>query len=201
MRAIVGIGNPGKKYQFNRHNVGFLALDHFAEKHQIKFFPSKQNYYFAEGEFKGNFFVLAKPTTYVNNSGIAVKDLITNYKVPVYDLLVVVDDINLDEFDFRLKKSGSDGGHNGLASIIYLLNSDEFPRLRIGIGNDFEKGSLADYVLSDFDDSELNKLKKTFEFTSVIIRAFITGGYDSCLSEYSKIKNQLKNYIKDSNGS
>lgn len=201
MRAIVGIGNPGKKYQFNRHNVGFLALDHFAEKHQIKFFPSKQNYYFAEGEFEGNFFVLAKPTTYVNNSGIAVKDLITNYKVPVYDLLVVVDDINLDEFDFRLKKSGSDGGHNGLASIIYLLNSDEFPRLRIGIGNDFEKGSLADYVLSDFDDSELNKLKKTFEFTSVIIRAFITGGYDSCLSEYSKIKNQLKNYIKDSNGS
>lgn len=201
MRAIVGIGNPGKKYQFNRHNVGFLALDHFAEKHQIKFFPSKQNYYFAEGEFEGNFFVLAKPTTYVNNSGIAVKDLITHYKVPVYDLLVVVDDINLDEFDFRLKKSGSDGGHNGLASIIYLLNSDEFPRLRIGIGNDFEKGSLADYVLSDFDDSELNKLKKTFEFTSVIIRAFITGGYDSCLSEYSKIKNQLKNYIKDSNGS
>lgn len=201
MRAIVGIGNPGKKYQFNRHNVGFLALDHFAEKHQIKFFPSKQNYYFAEGEFEGNFFVLAKPTTYVNNSGIAVRDLITHYKVPVYDLLVVVDDINLDEFDFRLKKSGSDGGHNGLASIIYLLNSDEFPRLRIGIGNDFEKGSLADYVLSDFDDSELNKLKKTFEFTSVIIRAFITGGYDSCLSEYSKIKNQLKNYIKDSNGS
>lgn len=201
MRAIVGIGNPGKKYQFNRHNVGFLALDHFAEKHQIKFFPSKYNYYFAGGEVEGNSFVLAKPTTYVNNSGIAVKDLINHYDIPVYDLLVVVDDINLDEYDFRLKKSGSDGGHNGLASIIYLLNTDEFPRLRIGIGSDFEKGSLADYVLSDFDESELNKLKETFEFTSVIIRAFITGGYNSCLSEYSKIKNQLKNNIKDSNGS
>lgn len=201
MRAIVGIGNPGKKYQFNRHNVGFLALDHFAEKYQIKFFPSKYDYYFAEGEVEGNSFVLAKPTTYVNNSGIAVKDLIYRYNIPVYDLLVVVDDINLDEFDFRLKKSGSDGGHNGLASIIYLLNTDEFPRLRIGIGSDFEKGSLADYVLSDFDESELNKLKETFEFTSLIIRAFITGGYDSCLSEYSKIKNQLKNNIKDSNGS
>lgn len=201
MRAIVGIGNPGKKYQFNRHNVGFLALDHFAGKHQIKFLHSKYDYYYAEGEVEGNHFVLAKPTTYVNNSGIAVKDLIDQYKIPVNDLLIIVDDINLDEFDFRLKKSGSDGGHNGLASIIYMLNTNEFPRLRIGIGSGFEKGSLADYVLSDFNETELNKLKETFEFTSGIIRAFITGGYDSCLSEYSKIKNKLKNNIKDSNGS
>lgn len=201
MRAIVGIGNPGKKYQFNRHNVGFLALDHFAEKYQIKFFPSKYDYYYAEGEVEGNHFVLAKPTTYVNNSGIAVKDLIDQYNISVNDLLIIVDDINLNEFDFRIKKSGSDGGHNGLASIIYMLNTNEFPRLRIGIGSGFEKGSLADYVLSDFNETELNKLKETFEFTSGIIRAFITGGYNSCLSEYSKIKNQLKNNLKDSNGS
>lgn len=201
MRAIVGIGNPGKKYQFNRHNVGFLALDNFAEKYQIKFFPSKYDYYYAEGVVEGNHFVLAKPTTYVNNSGIAVKDLIDQYNISVNDLLIIVDDINLNEFDFRLKKSGSDGGHNGLASIIYMLNTNEFPRLRIGIGSRFEKGSLADYVLSDFNETELNKLKETFEFTSGIIRAFITGGYNSCLSEYSKIKNQLKNNLKDSNGS
>ncbi|WP_337864625.1 aminoacyl-tRNA hydrolase [Ignavibacterium sp.] len=201
MRAVVGIGNPGKKYQFNRHNVGFLALDHFAEKHHLKFFPSKYEYYYTEGEFEGNSFVLAKPTTYVNHSGIAVKDLIDQYNISINDLLIVVDDINLNEFDFRLKKSGSEGGHNGLASIIYLLNTNEFPRLRIGIGSGFEKGSLADYVLSDFNKTELNKLKETFEFTSGIIRAFITGGYDSCLSEYSKIRNQLKNNIKDSNGS
>lgn len=201
MRAIVGIGNPGKKYQFNRHNVGFLALDHFAEIHNLKFIPSKYEYYFSEGKVEGVPFILAKPTTYVNNSGIAVKDLIGYYNIPVQDILVVVDDINLNEFDFRLKKSGSDGGHNGLASIIYHLNSDAFPRLRIGIGSNFDKGSLADYVLSDFDEIELKKLFETFEYTSAIIRAFIVGGYNSCLSEYSKIKNQLKNNIKDSNGS
>jgi len=201
VRAIVGIGNPGKKYQFNRHNVGFLLLDHFAEKYRLKFFPSKYDYYFAEGEIEGKPFILVKPTTYVNNSGIAVKDLINHYNIPVSDLLVVVDDINLDEFDFRLKKSGSDGGHNGLASIIYHLNTNEFARLRIGIGNDFEKGNLADYVLSDFNETELTKLKEIFELSSGIIRAFISGGYDSCLSEYSKIKNQLKNNNKDLNGS
>lgn len=201
MRAIVGIGNPGKKYQLNRHNVGFLALDYFAEKHNLKFIPSRCDYYFTEGEVEGKPFVLAKPTTYVNNSGIAVKDLKSFYNIPVKDVLVVVDDINIEEFDFRLKKSGSDGGHNGLASIIYALNTDAFPRLRIGIGSDFEKGSLSDYVLSDFNETELKKLFETFEYTSAIIRAFIVGGYDSCLSEYSKIKNQLKNNLKDSNGS
>jgi PTH1 family peptidyl-tRNA hydrolase len=201
VRAIVGIGNPGKKYQFNRHNVGFLALDHFAEKHNLKFIPSKYDFYFSEGEVEEAPFILAKPTTYVNNSGIAVRDLISFYNIPVQDVLVVVDDINLNEFDFRLKKSGSDGGHNGLASIIYQLNSDAFPRLRIGIGSDFEKGNLADYVLSDFNEAELKKLFETFEYTSAIIRAFVVGGYNSCLSEYSKIKNQLKNNLKDSNGS
>jgi PTH1 family peptidyl-tRNA hydrolase len=201
VRAIVGIGNPGKKYQFNRHNVGFLALDHFAEKFNLKFKPAKYDYYFSEGELEGNPFILIKPTTYVNNSGIAVKDLADTYNIPAHELLVVVDDINLEEFDFRLKKSGSDGGHNGLASIIYHLNSDSFPRLRIGVGSDFEKGSLADYVLSDFNETELKKLFETFEFTSEILRAFIIGGYNTCLSEYSKIKNKLKDNLKDSNGS
>lgn len=201
MRAVVGIGNPGKKYHFNRHNVGFLALDFFAEKHNLRFIPSRYDFYFAEGEIDGVPFLLAKPTTYVNNSGKAVKDLLENYNIAVEDLLVVVDDINLEEFDFRLKKLGSDGGHNGLASIIYFLNSNSFPRLRIGIGSDFDKGDLANYVLSDFDEEELNKLKEVFQFTSGIIKAFITGGYDACLSEYSKIKNLLKKNQKESNGS
>lgn len=199
MRAVVGIGNPGKKYQFNRHNVGFLALDYFAEKNNLKFIPSKYEFYFAEGEFENEPFVLAKPTTYVNNSGLAVKDLINFYKIDVGNIIVVVDDINLKEFDFRLKKSGSDGGHNGLTSIIYSLNSNSFPRLRIGIGNDFAKGDLAGYVLSDFDEEELKKLKKIFEYSSEIIRAFIIGGYQSSLSEYSKIKNLIKKNHQDSN--
>ncbi len=192
MRAVVGIGNPGKKYQFNRHNVGFLTLDYFAEKYNLKFIPSRYDYYYSEGEVENKPFILAKPTTYVNNSGIAVKDLINLYNIPVEDVLVVVDDINLNEFDFRLKKSGSDGGHNGLASIIFHLNTDAFPRLRIGIGSNFEKGSLAEYVLSDFDENELKKLYESFTHTSALIRAFIVGGFNACLSEYSKIKNQLK---------
>lgn len=201
MRAIVGIGNPGRKYLFNRHNVGFLAVDYFAVKYKLNFVPSKFDFYFAEGEVENSPFVLAKPTTYVNNSGLAVRDLLNYYKIDTQNLLVVVDDINLEEFDFRLKKSGSDGGHNGLASIISSLNSDSFPRLRIGIGDNFNKGDLANYVLSDFSDEELNRLKDIFEYSSEIIRAFILGGYQSGLSEYSKIKNLIKKNHQDSNGS
>ncbi len=193
MRAIVGIGNPGKKYKLNRHNIGFLIIDYFAKNYKLNFSPSKYDFEYLEGDFNFYKYLLVKPTTYVNNSGIAVLQLIENYPIKVSDVLVVVDDVNLNKFDFRLKKSGSDGGHNGLASIIYHLNRNDFPRLRIGIGNDFEEGNLARYVLSDFSDDDNKILNELFPVFSDILKSFITGGYNSALANYSKVKQVIKN--------
>ena len=197
MRIIVGIGNPGRGYQNNRHNVGFQFLDFFVEKNNLIFKPSKYDYHFVEGEHSGKPFVLIKPDTYVNNSGLAVLDCIRFYNASVEDVLVVVDDIHLSFSDIRIRKSGGDGGHNGLNSIIYHLNSENFSRIRIGIGNDFESGNLVDYVLSNFNKSDFIKLEKTFSLSLQLVESFILDGYSSMLSTFSRLKNQ-ENLNKES---
>jgi len=189
VRVIVGIGNPGTRYQDNRHNVGFQFLDFFAQKKKLLFKASKFEYYFSEGEFSGAPFVLIKPDTYVNNSGIALSDCINHYKVYVNDVLVVVDDINLSLSDIRVRKSGGDGGHNGLSSIIYHLQSDNFSRIRIGIGNDFQPGNLAEYVLSDFNKNDFMQLEKSFDLSIQLVESFILDGYNKMLSTFSRLKN------------
>ena len=187
MRIILGIGNPGVSYQRNKHNAGFLILDYYANSISLKFKPSKGEYYSANGSVGQSYFSLIKPTTYVNNSGIAAKQLIEEHNIDVEDLLIVCDDINLEMGKIRVRRYGGDGGHNGLASIIYHLNSNRFPRLRIGIGNNFEEGRLSDYVLSDFTDEELKILSRSFETSQILIEAFITGGIESMLNANSKL--------------
>lgn len=189
MRLIVGIGNPGSRYKMNRHNIGFQFLDYFADKYKLSFKASKFEYHFAEGIFSGSEFVLIKPDTYVNNSGFAVLDCVNHYKINVTEILVVVDDINLNFSDIRVRKSGGDGGHNGLSSIIYHLNNNNFSRLRIGIGNDFESGKLSSYVLSDFDKNDFMQLKQSFEISTKLLESFISDGYDRMLSTFSRLKN------------
>lgn len=188
MRAILGIGNPGSRYIRNRHNVGFQFLDYYADKYLLKFNSSKFEFYFAEGNYDGNPFILVKPTTYVNNSGIAAINLLQHFCLVPDDLLVIVDDIYLEPFNLRLRKSGGDGGHNGLSSIIYHLNSNKFPRLRVGIGNSDKEKSLPEYVLSDFNDDDLIELKKTFDNITILVNHFITNGYDQMLVAYSRLK-------------
>lgn len=190
MRAIIGIGNPGERYKNNRHNVGFQFLDYFAEQKTLEFKPSKFNYYFAEGEFLGNAFVLIKPCTYVNLSGNAVLNCINNYKIDNHSILVVVDDINLETSILRVRKSGGDGGHNGLGSIIYYLNTVDFLRIRIGIGNNFEVGRLSEYVLSNFTENEMKKLNSAFEVSTQLVDNFISGGMDLFLNTYSRLLNK-----------
>ena len=190
MRAIIGIGNPGERYKNNRHNVGFQFLDYFAEQKTLEFKPSKFNYYFAEGEFLGNAFVLIKPCTYVNLSGNAVLNCINNYKIVNHSILVVVDDINLETSILRVRKSGGDGGHNGLGSIIYYLNTVDFLRIRIGIGNNFEVGRLSEYVLSNFTENEMKKLNSAFEVSTQLVDNFISGGMDLFLNTYSRLLNK-----------
>jgi PTH1 family peptidyl-tRNA hydrolase len=187
VQVIIGIGNPGSRYRFNRHNVGFQFLDYFAEKKSLNFKASKSDYYFAEGGSDNNPFLLVKPSSYVNNSGIPVLSVLEEYKIHLNNLLVIVDDINIPVSTIRVRKSGGDGGHNGLGSIIYHLNSQEFPRLRIGIGNDFKSGNLPDYVLSDFSEDEFKKLLKTFDVCSILVDEFINDGFQKMLNSYSRL--------------
>jgi PTH1 family peptidyl-tRNA hydrolase len=187
VRLILGIGNPGKRYSFTRHNAGFLLLDNYAQKNSLSFKASKNDYYYAEGKTADSGFSLIKPTTYVNESGIAALQAIEEYDIQITDLLVIADDVNLEPGKFRIRANGGDGGHNGMNSIIYHLNSDNFPRLRIGIGNDFGRGKMADYVLSDFSREEEVLISKVFDETIVLIDEFIKNGTKGMLDANSKL--------------
>jgi len=189
LRSIVGLGNPGKRYDFTRHNVGFQILDLFTKKNKIKFKASKGDYFYSEGSLKSSDFFLIKPLTYMNLSGVAVLDFVSEYSIDLEDLLIVYDDVNLQPGQIRLRKSGSDGGHNGIKSIIYHLQNDSFPRLRFGIGSEFEKGDMAEFVLAKFSSNEMRLVEESMEFTVELIEQFIAGGYKSMLDHFSK---QLK---------
>jgi PTH1 family peptidyl-tRNA hydrolase len=189
VRAVLGIGNIGSRYRRNRHNAGFLILDNLANELSIEFQQAKDEYYICGGRLKQNPFYLIKPVTYVNNSGIAALQFVNEYKLNVEDFLVVCDDINMETGKIRIRKSGGDGGHNGLASIIYHLNTNNFPRLRIGIGKDFTDGEQASYVLDDFSEDDENILSVVQNKTSILLKDFILGGIDSMLDSNSMLFN------------
>ena len=199
MRILLGIGNPEGRYSFNRHNIGFMLLDYFAKEHSVTFKPSKFDYYFAKGKLSSNPFLLMKPTTYVNNSGIAALQAVKKYETDIEDFLVIVDDVNLQFADIRVRKSGGDGGHNGINSIIFHLQNDQFPRLRIGIGNNFDEGKMADYVLTDFNEEEKKVLPATFKTGTALLEEFIIGGLDRMLDANSQLLKKETEIKKDSN--
>jgi PTH1 family peptidyl-tRNA hydrolase len=187
VRVVFGIGNPGTRYSQTRHNAGFLLLDQYAQKNSLLFAPSKNDYFFAEGKTAQSGFSLIKPTTYVNNSGLAALSIIEEFNIPINDFLVIADDINLETGKVRIRVGGGDGGHNGINSIIYHLNSDEFPRLRIGIGNNFGKGEMADYVLSTFPNEDIPLISAAFNESIPLIDHFIQGGIKQMLDANSKL--------------
>jgi PTH1 family peptidyl-tRNA hydrolase len=186
VRIIVGIGNPGRRYENSRHNVGFMFLDYLADSNSLRFIPSKGDYNSASGSIEDSPFLLVKPSTMLIRQG-AVNQALAEYKSGLSDLLVVLDDINLELGSTRVRPSGGDGGHNGMNSIIYQLNSDQFARIRIGIGNNFFKGEMADYVLSNFSKEELEILGKSFLFSKVVTEEFIKGGVKQMLDVNSKL--------------
>lgn len=189
MRTVLGIGNIGSRYQRNRHNAGFLILDNLANELSIRFQEAKGDYFICGGHLNQTDFYLIKPSTYVNNSGIAALQFVDEYNIDLADLLVVCDDINMDTGKLRIRKSGGDGGHNGLASIIYHLNSDEFTRLRIGVGKDFLEGEQASYVLEDFSEDDEKLMSVVKNNSSILIKDFILGGIDAMLESNSKLYN------------
>ncbi|CAN5640969.1 aminoacyl-tRNA hydrolase [soil metagenome] len=166
MKLIFGLGNPGAKYELTRHNIGFIIIDLFAQKHQADFKPGKGDWYEAAIKINDEDVRLIKPTTYMNNSGVAVKEITDKLNDEansrIKDVLIVYDDIYLKLGTIRLRGSGSDGGHNGIKSINYHLNTDEYPRMRVGIGTEKEvpKEDMIDFVLGKFSSDEIETIKK-----------------------------------------
>lgn len=159
--AIVGLGNPGTQYQATRHNVGFLVVEELCKRLRAPLRPGKGEYLIARAAREGIDVHIAAPTTFMNNSGTAVVDLLQRYLITPRELLVVVDDFALPLGTLRFRSKGSDGGHNGLASIIYMVNTDEFPRLRCGIGTAAmpRKSDMAPFVLAPFEPEEVPVIK------------------------------------------
>lgn len=161
---VVGLGNPDKKYENTRHNTGWLALDHIADKLDCKVNRIKFKSFVGECNINGKKVLLMKPTTYMNNSGQAVVEAMNFYKIPPENVIVIFDDISLDVGKMRIRSKGSDGGQKGMRSIIYLSGSDKFPRIKIGIGaKPNPSWDLADWVLSRFTDDEQKLLEKMFD--------------------------------------
>ena len=197
MRVIFGIGNPGIRYENTRHNAGFLLLDYFAKEKSKIFRDSSGEYTESTGSIGNEDYSLIKPVTYVNNSGLAAKQVIDKYEIDTEDFLVVCDDTNLDSYVLSVRLSGGDGGHNGLSSIIYHLMTEKFPRIRIGIGKSSSSEELAEYVLSEFSKNELEEYKNTFKNGSLLIENFIIGGTKKMLEANSiLIKSKNKNNLK-----
>lgn len=162
MRVIVGLGNPGSEYIHTRHNIGFDIVDAVATNRGIEFDAGRGEFVVAHGKIEGNDFALIKPLTYMNNSGIAVAEALNEFAVSSENLLVVADDFQIPLGTLRLRRRGSSGGHNGLYSIIYHLQSEDFPRLRFGIAGDGmpkQKSGMANFVLSHFASEELSAVK------------------------------------------
>jgi len=182
---IVGLGNIGPDYELTRHNTGFMVLDAFAKASNTVF--SDRRYGFvAETSLKGRKVVLLKPSTFMNLSGNAVRYWLNKENIDQHRMLVVSDDVALPLGQFRLKASGSNGGHNGLGHIQQLIGQD-YPRLRMGIGNDYPVGGQIDWVLGRYDEDELKQLQPSIDTAVEIIKSFVLAGIDITMNQFNKL--------------
>lgn len=184
---IAGLGNPGREYEHTRHNAGFLFLDALAERMHTPVTRLKFQSLSADGELAGQRCLLLKPQTFMNHSGQAVREAAAFYKIPPERILVVYDDISLAPGMLRIRRKGSDGGHNGIKSILYHLESDQFPRIKLGVGQkphpDYD---LAAWVLSRFDDGDRALLNQAIERACDAAECIVTGRIDEAMNRYSR---------------
>ena len=185
MKLIVGLGNIGKEYENTRHNMGFMLVDRYLEYRNITDkFKEKFNAMYVETTINNEKVIFIKPTTYMNNSGIAVRAFVDFYKLSSEDILVISDDLDLDLGKFRLRRNGNSGGHNGLKSIIAHLGTLDFKRLRIGISND--KDDVINYVLSKFSKKELNEIDEMFNTLVNVLDDYFVIDFTSLMSKYNR---------------
>ena len=182
---IVGLGNIGSEYENTRHNIGFNVLDAFAKASNIVF-ETKRYGDVAEMKLKGRTLILLKPSTYMNLSGNAVRYWLQKENIPLENLLVLVDDLALPFGKFRLRAGGSNAGHNGLGNIQEMLNTDQYARLRFGIGQDFPRGMQVEYVLGRFTPEQQAELPKLWDYAGEVIKAFALCGLAFAMNHYNK---------------
>ena len=187
---IVGLGNPGYEYENTRHNTGFMVLDKMAESAGVSF-EDKRYGYVAETSIKGRKVFLLKPTTYMNLSGNAVRYWLQKENIDQKRLLVVVDDLSIPLGDYRLKGNGSNGGHNGLDNIQQLIGQ-QYARLRMGIGSDFQRGQQVDWVLGKYTDEDMRTLQPSIDEAVEIIRSFVLAGLDITMNQFNKLGKKSK---------
>lgn len=181
---IVGLGNIGEKYANTRHNIGFKILDYLAETNDITFETVKLGDV-ATLKIKGRTLILLKPSTFMNLSGKAIKYWLEKEKIPLENLLVVTDDLNLPFGSIRLKTKGSDGGHNGLKDTQDKLQTTKYNRFRFGISDEFSKGRQVDYVLGDWSDEENMQLKERLKISAELIKSFALAGVNTTMNQFN----------------
>lgn len=181
---VVGLGNIGEKYENTRHNIGFKILDHFAKVEALTFESEKLGA-MATYKLKGRTFVFLKPSTFMNLSGKAVLYWLKKEKIPMENLLIITDDLNLPFGSIRLKIKGSDGGHNGLKDIQDKLNTTKYNRFRFGISDTFSKGRQIDYVLGEWNDQENEKLPERLDKSVELIKSFVLAGVNNTMNTFN----------------
>lgn len=184
--VIIGLGNPGSRYENTRHNVGFITLDLLSSRHGIRISKVKHKAIIGEGGIEGAKVVLAKPQTYMNLSGESVREIIEWYKTPLRNVIIIYDDVDLPLGKVRIRPKGSSGTHNGMRSILYHVQSEDFPRVRIGIGRPPEGWELADYVLGRFGSEDGKIVGESITAAADAVAAIIKSGVESAMNKYNK---------------
>ncbi|MBI5682402.1 MAG: aminoacyl-tRNA hydrolase [Deltaproteobacteria bacterium] len=195
MYLIIGLGNPGARYEFTRHNIGFLAVDYIADSFDISLNKKSRKAVWGKGCISGKEVIIAKPQTFMNLSGEAVKSLADFFHIETKDIIVIYDDVDLDFGTVRIKKSGGSGGHRGMESIIGQLGTKDFPRIRLGIGRPEKQGQgargkgqedTADYVLSPFSFEEEERLPEIFNRTKEAVVTILEHGVEKAMNKFNK---------------
>lgn len=186
--AIVGLGNPGDEYARTRHNIGWMVLAELAKKYSVEFMKDRGQYYSGKCKIGQSEVLLAFPMTYMNKSGKAINEIISHHKIDLDKICVIVDEYNFPVGKIHLKGTGSHGGHNGLRSIIDETGSKEFWRLRCGIDKNFGQGELVDYVLSDFEDHEAEKVNEMIDRSIIAIKHMIKHDLNRAMSDINSEK-------------
>ena len=185
MKAIIGLGNPGMKYAGTRHNIGFDAVTAIADKYNLSINNKNFKGVYADGHIAGEKVLLVQPQTFMNLSGECVREVADFYKLNPDEIIIICDDINLDVGRLRIRKKGSAGGHNGLKNIIAHLGTEEFPRIRVGVGEKTEGWDLADYVLARFDKDSEPVIRDALANVVGAVETWISEGIDAAMNRYN----------------
>lgn len=185
MYIIAGLGNPGKQYDKTRHNAGFMTLDVLADRYGIAIGEKAHKALIGKGMIEGNKVILVKPQTFMNLSGESIRSVMDYYQVEPSNFIVIYDDISLEPGALRIRKKGSAGGHNGIKNIIARLGTQEFPRVRVGVGAKPEQGDLVNYVLGHFSKGEKEAMEQAFKDGAAAVVSMMTEGIDGAMNHFN----------------